>query len=268
MDSIHGIESFFPNTIVNVLKNKNWERCLTQLGDSYLLYLFIHCFIFVTLPNRCFAQLTGAPLGDLVRERKTILPGPSFTISVKDKKHDSSKNSHLNERKNSLKPKKDFPQNKARTKNSKHGHNENKEQNNSNTKSLMAAQINQEETKKEIHNDEELKPVNNKKFRLSNWRRNKLKKSQTINKEPQPLPPPNNNFPSEKVLKTSKLQSNNKKENSPLISITIPRTGILYNSLPNPKRYFPKTRINFAEIIFYLTLCIIFRFFIYFKTYK
>jgi hypothetical protein len=72
---MNGVESFFPNTIVNHLQSPGtgtgtlvltciaeWEHLLNKVGDSVMIYLLLHTFMFIQLPNNCFLQVSGIPV--------------------------------------------------------------------------------------------------------------------------------------------------------------------------------------------------------------
>lgn len=60
------VHNFYPNTIVNTLKNKKeWNTLLSRIGTDSMLHLLLYTSIFVSLPNRCYYQVSGMPLGDI-----------------------------------------------------------------------------------------------------------------------------------------------------------------------------------------------------------
>ncbi|KAL6051599.1 Telomerase reverse transcriptase, variant 3 [Balamuthia mandrillaris] len=66
MQSLYGVECYFPNTLVNVLKGSEWDLLLSRIGDACMLHLLLHTCLFLPLPNSCYMQLTGPPLSSLL----------------------------------------------------------------------------------------------------------------------------------------------------------------------------------------------------------
>jgi hypothetical protein len=71
---IPGVETFFPNTIVNFVKRPMWETLLSRIGDTLMFYLLYHCFMFVQLPNNCYFQVSGILLSDWIKKKKQKFP--------------------------------------------------------------------------------------------------------------------------------------------------------------------------------------------------
>jgi hypothetical protein len=62
---LHGLEqlemyTFTPST--HLVKKPLWRELLSRVGDEPMTDLLLNCFVFSPLPNRCYLQLTGAPL--------------------------------------------------------------------------------------------------------------------------------------------------------------------------------------------------------------
>jgi hypothetical protein len=52
----------YPNTIVNFVLSKPWEKLLHLVGDDLMFYLLRHTTLLFELSNGCYMQLTGTPL--------------------------------------------------------------------------------------------------------------------------------------------------------------------------------------------------------------
>ncbi|KAK9764101.1 Telomerase reverse transcriptase [Basidiobolus ranarum] len=81
------VENYFPNTIVNSLKSKNWETLLSRIGEKMMYRLLLDTLIFIPLPNDCFYQATGAPVSDLVLSSNSLkksvyVPSKLFRRSI------------------------------------------------------------------------------------------------------------------------------------------------------------------------------------------
>ncbi|KAJ3019795.1 hypothetical protein HKX48_001768 [Thoreauomyces humboldtii] len=68
----HGVENFFPNTIVNELKSRCWELLLSRIGVRAMSDLLVNTTMFNAMPGRCSVQLSGIPLGDDAMSGKLI----------------------------------------------------------------------------------------------------------------------------------------------------------------------------------------------------
>lgn len=65
--------TFTPST--HVLKKPLWRELLARVGDEPMTFALLNCMLFVPLPNRCYLQLTGAPLRPhLMRADARVLP--------------------------------------------------------------------------------------------------------------------------------------------------------------------------------------------------
>jgi hypothetical protein len=64
MTTIPGIESFFPNTLVNWVKSYTWETLLNRIGDGFMFHLLLDTILFFPLENSCYAQITGTLISD------------------------------------------------------------------------------------------------------------------------------------------------------------------------------------------------------------
>jgi hypothetical protein len=60
-------EIYHHNAISDSLLTSPWELLLSRIGDTLMLYLFLHVTMFRRLPNGCCLQLTGPPAQDKVR---------------------------------------------------------------------------------------------------------------------------------------------------------------------------------------------------------
>ncbi|KJE96616.1 hypothetical protein CAOG_06915 [Capsaspora owczarzaki ATCC 30864] len=64
VNSLYGVENYFPNTTLNYLKTLPWELLLARMGDSVVLHLLLSASVFVRLNNGCYMQVSGAPADD------------------------------------------------------------------------------------------------------------------------------------------------------------------------------------------------------------
>ncbi|TPX70653.1 hypothetical protein SpCBS45565_g01623 [Spizellomyces sp. 'palustris'] len=60
----HGIENFFPNTIVNYVKAPVWEMLLGRIGVRAMTDLLLNTTMFMTLQDGCYVQISGVPVTD------------------------------------------------------------------------------------------------------------------------------------------------------------------------------------------------------------
>ena len=67
-----GIECFYPNTPLNELRRRPWVTLLSRAGDSIISYLLSHCVVLLRLPNRCFMQLSGAPVVQICKNQQPL----------------------------------------------------------------------------------------------------------------------------------------------------------------------------------------------------
>jgi hypothetical protein len=65
MGALSTVECFFPNTILNHLKTREWEVLLSRVGDRFMCDLLLQYTLFVQLRNGCYMQLTGKPMNEL-----------------------------------------------------------------------------------------------------------------------------------------------------------------------------------------------------------
>eukprot|EP00742_Colponemidia_sp_Colp-10_P011654 GILJ01012977.1.p1 GENE.GILJ01012977.1~~GILJ01012977.1.p1 ORF type:complete len:446 (+),score=73.73 GILJ01012977.1:163-1338(+) len=63
---LRDVESFFPNTTVNLLKNESWETLLSRIGDDMMLSILCQSTILLSLPRQCYLQVAGPILSQLV----------------------------------------------------------------------------------------------------------------------------------------------------------------------------------------------------------
>lgn len=64
--------TFTPST--HVLKKPMWRELLARVGDEPMTFALLNCRLFVPLPNRCYLQLTGAPI------RPHLMPADSRVL--------------------------------------------------------------------------------------------------------------------------------------------------------------------------------------------
>jgi hypothetical protein len=65
--------TFTPST--HVLKKPLWRELLARVGEEPMTFALLNCLIFVPLPNRCYLQLTGAPIRPhLMHADSRVLP--------------------------------------------------------------------------------------------------------------------------------------------------------------------------------------------------
>ncbi|RUP46720.1 hypothetical protein BC936DRAFT_146596 [Jimgerdemannia flammicorona] len=62
---IKGVENPFPNSLVTQVKSQCWASLLERIGDAAMVYILMHTFIFLALPNGSYCQLTGIQLSEL-----------------------------------------------------------------------------------------------------------------------------------------------------------------------------------------------------------
>lgn len=61
-------EAYYPNTTARMLRGASWERLLSRIGDALMMHLLLHGSIFLSLPNGCFLQVSGAPAPQVSRK--------------------------------------------------------------------------------------------------------------------------------------------------------------------------------------------------------
>jgi hypothetical protein len=61
-----GIECFFPNTVVNIVKGRTWMQLLKYIGDDLMTYLLTYCIILIPLPRDSYLQVAGRPLNKYI----------------------------------------------------------------------------------------------------------------------------------------------------------------------------------------------------------
>ena len=59
------VQMSFVNTIVSYLKTRPWEALHNLIGDDMLFHLFINAYMFLTVANGSYIQLTGRQVSDL-----------------------------------------------------------------------------------------------------------------------------------------------------------------------------------------------------------
>ncbi|KAL9642153.1 hypothetical protein ABK040_007158 [Willaertia magna] len=78
------IQAFLPNSLVNIVKSKDWEKLQTIIGDFLMDYILKYCIVLVDLPNSCLLQVTGNSLSTYVLNKKNL--APNYTPSPFQKK--------------------------------------------------------------------------------------------------------------------------------------------------------------------------------------
>jgi hypothetical protein len=59
---LNQFEQVFPNTLLNILKNKHFQSLSLQIGENAIKYLLIHTSLFVKIDKGCFYQICGDPI--------------------------------------------------------------------------------------------------------------------------------------------------------------------------------------------------------------
>lgn len=86
-------EMYHHNAISDSLLTSPWELLLSRIGDTLMLYLFLHVTMFRRLPNGCCLQLTGPPAQDKVRNFRRYKSIPNVTEhAMVDQDHVQNKN--------------------------------------------------------------------------------------------------------------------------------------------------------------------------------
>eukprot|EP01114_Cavostelium_apophysatum_P022198 TRINITY_DN7957_c0_g1_i2.p1 TRINITY_DN7957_c0_g1~~TRINITY_DN7957_c0_g1_i2.p1 ORF type:complete len:1151 (-),score=257.66 TRINITY_DN7957_c0_g1_i2:26-3478(-) len=93
-----GVESYFPNTIVNYLRGRVWQALLDLIGAELLFFVLVSTSLFVLLENRCYMQVCGIPLPDLIRTRtfnaSVMIPTKAARKKEKSKQRDLKHDKH------------------------------------------------------------------------------------------------------------------------------------------------------------------------------
>lgn len=59
MNAFPGVECFFPNTVVNLVKGYAWIGLLTMIGDELMTYILKYAIVLVPVPNGAYLQVSG-----------------------------------------------------------------------------------------------------------------------------------------------------------------------------------------------------------------
>ena len=60
-----GVESYFPNTIINHLTSRPWALLLDYIGESAMDWILFNLLVFIPLENNCYAQVAGTLLHEV-----------------------------------------------------------------------------------------------------------------------------------------------------------------------------------------------------------
>lgn len=63
--TITGFESVYPNSLVSILNNKQFQSFSGLIGESAFKYLLLNTSLFMQMENGCLIQLSGKPLGSM-----------------------------------------------------------------------------------------------------------------------------------------------------------------------------------------------------------
>jgi hypothetical protein len=88
LKGLKGIESYFPNTLINYLKTQPWESLLKKIGESAMHHLLTETIMFGKLANGCLHQLNGIP----INEFESLSALNSNLVSITS--HSKSKRAH------------------------------------------------------------------------------------------------------------------------------------------------------------------------------
>lgn len=99
-----GIESYFPNTIVNIFHSEEWKKLVETIGDSLFIYLLVHCYLFISVTehSNSYVQLTGLPIDYFCKAKISLFPPQKSTIptSNSSNKKKAKKNKEANTKPN------------------------------------------------------------------------------------------------------------------------------------------------------------------------
>lgn len=48
-----------------LLQGPEWQLLLQRIGDSLMIFLLLHCSIFLPLPNNSYLQVAGPPIHEV-----------------------------------------------------------------------------------------------------------------------------------------------------------------------------------------------------------
>lgn len=65
MPTLCGIENYYPNTLLDHLKQPAWTELLGLIGDEAMVTILEGCFIFVRLALGPYVQVAGVPVSEL-----------------------------------------------------------------------------------------------------------------------------------------------------------------------------------------------------------
>ncbi|KAG2387389.1 hypothetical protein C9374_001721 [Naegleria lovaniensis] len=99
------VQSFFPNSIIDIVKSQEWEILLSLVGDCVMSYILRYCIVLKgTIPRNSFLQICGKPLYHYcqnLKEKKKPLAAHSlklfqeFEEIMKDERELYNENDHL-----------------------------------------------------------------------------------------------------------------------------------------------------------------------------
>lgn len=70
ISSMYGLQCYFTNTIVNIVKSEKWCELHSKIGDQLMFFILSETIIVMKLPNNCFLQITGYPLATYVKKQQ------------------------------------------------------------------------------------------------------------------------------------------------------------------------------------------------------
>lgn len=76
MRALPQLETYTFPTVTRALGRPPWRKLLQRVGEDALTFLFANCLLFTPLPNRCYLQLTGAPVRPQLLERGARVVAP------------------------------------------------------------------------------------------------------------------------------------------------------------------------------------------------
>lgn len=68
--TLNGLETFYPNTLIDHLKAPQWQILHSKIGDDAMSKIMEHCSVFVRLPDGAHLQVTGPPVSELQDSKK------------------------------------------------------------------------------------------------------------------------------------------------------------------------------------------------------
>ena len=67
--AVHGVECYYPNTLVNWVKRPEWELLLAKIGDELMIHLLLDRVLLYESHGFCFVQLSGPHMFELSKLR-------------------------------------------------------------------------------------------------------------------------------------------------------------------------------------------------------